>query len=169
MDSAGAREFHGLADPASESALSGLLALGHLPTDRTQTWHAVASVLVLTDGGDVLLARNRSGGWGTVGGHVEEDDVDLRTAATRELAEEVGLSTAPDLLVPLVFLADDGEFRPGHAHWDFCFARHVPDRVTVTAADDVSEVGWFPIDAPPALNEHMAAAVAALQHLHTRR
>lgn len=163
MPASGAGEFLGLADWQSQAALDGLVTSATVPTDRGLTWHAVASVLVRTDDGEVLLARNRTGGWGTVGGHVEEEDPDLRTAAARELAEEVGLVASPQALLPLVFVADTEEFRPGHAHWDFCFALRLPTRVEVRAADDVSEVGWFPLDAPPTLNEHMWTAVRAHQ------
>jgi 8-oxo-dGTP diphosphatase len=37
--------------------------------------------------------------WGLVGGHVEEGE-DFETAVHRELAEETGLTAAPDRLVP---------------------------------------------------------------------
>ena len=159
----GAFEFVGLAHGDDTTILEAMLTASVLPVDRSVSRHAVASVLVRTDSGEVLLARNRTGGWGTVGGHVEADDATLRDAAARELLEETGLVADAAVLVPLLFLADLEEFRPGHAHADFCFVLQVPARCRVTASDDVSELGWFPLDALPALNDHMTRAVAALR------
>lgn len=156
-------EFHGRADASDAAILAEVLAADQLPIDRTVSRHAVASVLVLTDAGEVLLARNRTGGWGTIGGHVEPSDRSLREAAMRELAEEAGIAIRSDSLEPLLFLADHEEFRPGCAHADFCFVLRVPERIAATAADDVSELGWFALDDLPALNEHMTKAVTALR------
>ena len=159
----GAFDFVGLAQGEDATILAALLTEAALPVDRSVSRHAVASVLVLSDDGEVLLARNRTGGWGTVGGHVEAGDATLREAAARELLEETGLVADAAHLVPLVFLADLVEFRPGHAHADFCFVLHVPARCDVTASDDVSELDWFPLDALPELNDHMTRAVGALR------
>jgi 8-oxo-dGTP pyrophosphatase MutT (NUDIX family) len=166
---ADAREFARTVDPRSRAGveLEGLVSSGSIPIDRTETWHAVASVLLATRDGHVLLALNKVG-WGTVGGHVEEADPDLRAAAAREAEEELGLILDPADLAPLLFLPDTMVIRPGHAHWDFCYLTVVDEQVPVTAADDVSDAQWFPLDALPEVNDHMRQHLDALRSLLAR-
>ena len=158
----GAVEFRTVATSDPSGELPRLLALPRLPTARSEPWHAVASVLLATPNGRVLLARNRRG-WGTVGGHVEPEDETLRAAACREVLEEVGLDLDPDSLEPLAVVSDAFEFRPGCRHADFCFVVLVPDPVDVTPASDVSEAAWFDLDDCPPVNEHIAAHLRALR------
>jgi 8-oxo-dGTP pyrophosphatase MutT (NUDIX family) len=145
--------------------LEGIVSSAALPIDRDETWHAVASLLVTDGSGSILLARNAFGGWGTCGGHLEPDDSSIRAAVVREAQEELGLLVDPSLLVPLLFVPDTMVFRPGHAHWDFCYLWAADSQVAVTAADDVTEARWFAFDDLPELNEHMRALVdAAASH-----
>lgn len=145
--------------------LAGLVGSGTIPIDRDQTWHAVASLLVTDGSGSILLARNASGGWGTCGGHIEPDDSSIRAAVVREAQEELGLELDPSVLVPLLFVPDTMVFRPGHAHWDFCYLWVAGSQVAVAPADDVTDARWFSFDDLPDLNEHMRALVdAAARH-----
>lgn len=166
---ADAKEFAGTVDPRSRAGveLEGLVSSGSIPIDRSETWHAVSSVLLATRDGHVLLALNKVG-WGTVGGHVEEADPSLRAAATREAEEELGLLLNPADLSPLLFLPDTMVVRPGHAHWDFCYVTVVDEQVPVTAADDVTDARWFPLDALPEVNDHIRQHLAALRSLLAR-
>lgn len=158
-----AREFGRCLDPRSRAGveLEGLVSSGSIPIDRSETWHAVASLLVVDGSGSILLARNRSGGWGTCGGHIEEEDASIRAAVVREAREELGLLLDPDGLAPLLFLPDTMAFRPGHAHWDFCYLWVADGQVPVSPADDVTDARWFPMAALPEMNAHMTALVAA--------
>ncbi len=160
---ADAREFTRTVDPRSRAGveLEGLLSSPSIPIDRDETWHAVASLLVLDSSGSLLLARNASGGWGTAGGHIEPEDASIRSAAVREAQEELGLAVDPAELAPLLFLPDTMAFRPGHAHWDFCYLWVVDGQVPVTPADDVTDAHWFRVGGLPEMNEHMRAHVAA--------
>jgi 8-oxo-dGTP pyrophosphatase MutT (NUDIX family) len=160
---ADALEFARTVDPRSRAGveLEGIVASGSLPISRDETWHAVASLLVVDRQGSILLARNGSGGWGTAGGHIEATDASIRAAVVREAQEELGLVVDPVALAPLLFLPDTMAFRPGHAHWDFCYLHVVDGRVEVTAADDVSEARWFELDDRPEMNDHMRALVDA--------
>lgn len=155
----GQHEFDHLVDAADLAAVTDDAAL---VVERTCSPHAVASVLLATPDGRVLLARNRQG-WGTVGGHVEDDDEALRTAACREVLEEVGLRLAPESLEPLAVVVDRTEFRPGCRHVDFCFVVVVSEPVDVTPASDVSEATWFDLDDCPPVNEHIATHLRALR------
>ena len=80
-------EFRSVTTEQHREALDELLSDPTLPTDRGSTWHVVASVLLATGDGRVLLARNRRG-WGTVGGHVEPADPFLRATVVREARKE---------------------------------------------------------------------------------
>lgn len=160
---ADAQAFALTVDPRSRAGveLEGLVASGTLPIARNEAWHAVASLLVTDGSGSILLARNASGGWGTCGGHIEPDDSSIRAAVVREAQEELGLELDPAQLVPLLFVPDTMVFRPGHAHWDFCYLWTAGSQVTVSAADDVTDARWFAFDDLPELNAHMRALVDA--------
>ena len=160
---ADAIEFSRTVDPRSRAGveLEGIIASGSVPTSREETWHAVASLLVVDRQGSILLARNGSGGWGTAGGHIESSDASIRAAVVREAQEELGLVLDPSALAPLLFLPDTMAFRPGHAHWDFCYLHVADGRIEVTAADDVTEARWFDLEGLPTLNDHMRALVDA--------
>jgi 8-oxo-dGTP pyrophosphatase MutT (NUDIX family) len=160
---ADATEFAGALDPRSRAGveLEGMVASGAVPISRGETWHAVASLLVVSRDGAILLARNGSGGWGTAGGHIEPEDPSIRAAVVREAMEELGLVLDPAALSPLLFLPDTMAFRPGHAHWDFCYLHVADEQLAVTVGDDVTEAQWFALDDLPDMNEHMRTLVEA--------
>lgn len=158
----GADEFAAQVSGVAAEELVRLLDLPGLPVARDRTWHAVASVLLATADGQVLLARSRYG-WGTVGGHVEPSDASLREAAVREAREELGILLLPGHLEPLSLVVDQREVVPGCAHWDFCFVLPVAAEVDVTAQSDVTEVAWFPLGALPEVNHHMRQHLDALR------
>lgn len=156
-------EFAALAS-ASPNHWGGATSDGQplAPVDRAGLPHAVASVLVATHDGHVLLGRNKSGGWGTVGGHIEREDASIAGAAVRELAEECRLILDAGLLRPISVAIDEGEFRPGCQHIDFCFAVMLPWAPDVSAGSDLEGVQWFELSDLPELNAHMQAHVSAL-------
>lgn len=150
-------------ESASAVVLHSMLSAATVPTDRHAAWHAVASLLVASADGHILLARTDRG-WGTAGGHVEKGDLSLRHAARREAREELDLDVPVDSLVPVSFVSDTDRVPPEHGHYDFCFLHVVPEPVVVTAGDDVAAAAWFTFDALPLLNGHMAAHVEAVRH-----
>ena len=158
---ADAEAFLHHAEPRSRVVLEGLIEDGVVRTDRGQTWHAVASVLVVGPDRRILLARNKQG-WGTVGGHIDPGDPSIRAAVVREALEEIGLRLDEEALEPLAFLADESVVRPGHAHLDFCYLHRAAELVEVTPASDVSAARWFPLDDLPDVNAHIAALVATV-------
>lgn len=100
----------------------------------------------------VLLIRRKhdpfAGSWALPGGFVEENER-LADAARREVREETGVEVAE--LEPLYTAGDPGRDPRGWTVSVVYLARVDFDAVRPVAADDAGEVGWFPLDALPAL------------------
>jgi 8-oxo-dGTP diphosphatase len=100
----------------------------------------------------VLLIRRKNdpfaGSWALPGGFVNEGER-LVDAARRELVEETSL-TVPDL-EQLYTAGDPGRDPRGWTVSVAYLAQVDPAALTPVAADDAGEVGWFALDAPPAL------------------
>ncbi|MGH3133119.1 MAG: NUDIX domain-containing protein [Gaiellaceae bacterium] len=108
------------------------------------------SALVTDDAENVLLARRAhepdAGLWDVLGGFLEEDELPL-DGLRRELLEETGLAVEPREFL--------GAFTDTYGHgpqavsvlnlvWEASIVSGEP-----SAADDVSELRWFPRAAPP--------------------
>jgi 8-oxo-dGTP diphosphatase len=100
----------------------------------------------------VLLIRRKhepfAGRWAIPGGFIEMDEP-LEASARRELREETGVEAAD--LVQLHTFGDPGRDPRGRTISVAYLACVDPEDVNPAAADDAAEVGWFPLDAPPAL------------------
>lgn len=112
----------------------------------------------------VLLIRRKkepfAASWALPGGFVEEHER-LADAARRELLEETGV-TATDL-EQLYTAGDPGRDPRGWTVSVVYLARVDPGAVRPVAADDASEVGWFPLDAPPPLAFDHGALLARVR------
>lgn len=107
-----------------------------------------AAVAALVRGDRVLLSRRAgppwAGTWDLPGGFVEAGE-SAEQALRRELREELGmrlgraryLGSYPDL------------YGPGGQPVLTLVYRAAPGRGRIDARDDVAEVRWFPLDAPP--------------------
>ena len=100
----------------------------------------------------VLLIRRKkepfAGSWALPGGFVDENER-LADAARRELEEETGAKVSD--LEQLYTAGDPGRDPRGWTVSVAYLARVEPGAVTVRAADDAEEVGWFPLDELPQL------------------
>ncbi len=100
----------------------------------------------------VLLIKRKSDPfaktWALPGGFVDEGEK-LADAARRELKEETGLVV--EALEQLYTAGDPGRDPRGWTVSVAFLARGDAKKLKAKAADDAAEVGWFPLDAPPAM------------------
>jgi 8-oxo-dGTP diphosphatase len=119
----------------------------------------------------VLLIRRKSepfaGKWALPGGYVDENER-ISDAARRELKEETGVEAAG--LEQLYTAGDPGRDPRGWTVSVAHLAQVDPDAVKPVAADDASEVGWFPLDElPPLAFDHAMLLARVRARLEDRR
>jgi 8-oxo-dGTP pyrophosphatase MutT (NUDIX family) len=145
-------------------------ALTFLDVGRRDGAHLVASVLVIDDGGQVLLARHhRYRRWGPLGGHLDPGDSSLIGAAARELLEEAGL-TAKVHPAPINVLVAPYTCRSvvePVLHLDVCFAASIAALAPALIANsELTGLEWFdprslPAPLTPPTAELVGLATAA--------
>lgn len=115
--------------------------------------HFTASAFVLSpDQRDVVLIHHKKLGiWVQPGGHVEATDVDLMSAAQREVLEEVGLGElellrgdASPLFDVDIHLIPARKTDPAHEHFDVRFAFTAKTRDLVHS-EEVADLRWVPL------------------------
>jgi 8-oxo-dGTP pyrophosphatase MutT (NUDIX family) len=115
--------------------------------------HFTASAFVLSpERRDLVLIHHKKLGiWVQPGGHVEGSDIDLQSAARREVLEEVGLGELEPFAASECALFDLDIHRiparktePVHEHFDVRFAFVAPARSLVASAE-VADLRWLPI------------------------
>lgn len=112
----------------------------------------------------VLLIQRKSepfaASWALPGGFVEPDER-LADAARRELLEETGVTACE--LEQLYTAGDPGRDPRGWTVSVVYLAQVEPGAAKPVAADDASAVGWFPLDALPALAFDHAMLIARVR------
>lgn len=101
-----------------------------------------------------LLVFHRKGQfWVQPGGHVEDGDDSVVSAALRELREETGVVVEPPL-APLAYDLDhhglSSRFGACASHLDIGIAVVVDREAALTVSEESEDVRWWPIDALPA-------------------
>ena len=149
-------------------------ALTFLDVGQRDGAHLVASVLVIDDGGLVLLARHhRYRQWGPLGGHLDPGDSSLIAAAARELLEEAGIA-AHVHPAPINVLLASYRCRSvveSVLHLDVCFAAFIAEPApALIANNELTGLEWFdprslpaPLTPPTAELVGLASAAAALR------
>jgi 8-oxo-dGTP diphosphatase len=103
---------------------------------------------------DVLLIRRKNppfqGSWAFPGGFLDQGET-TRQCAVREMKEETGVTIAEDQL-HLLLVADDPHRDPRARVISIVYvAGGRKSDYTPRPGDDAFDVGWFPLDRPPAL------------------
>ncbi|WP_237682546.1 NUDIX hydrolase [Microbacterium sp. B19(2022)] len=101
-----------------------------------------------------LLVFHRKGQfWVQPGGHVEDGDDSVVSAALRELHEETGIVTESPA-APLAYDLDhhglSSRFGACASHLDIGIAVVVDRDAALTVSDESEDVRWWPVDALPA-------------------
>ena len=114
--------------------------------------HFTASAFVLSpDRRELILIHHKKLGiWVQPGGHIDAPDLDLESAARREVAEEVGLRDLQPLLESGVLFDVDihaipaRKDEPSHEHFDvrFVFVAQTRD---FERSEEVADVRWLPL------------------------
>lgn len=157
-------------DPTQESLRHAVLAFVHGRPDacrrECEAGHVTASAIVLDHTGtQVLLTLHpRLGRWVQLGGHCDDDDADIVTAALREAVEESGvpdLRIAPELAAIHVHPVTCSLGIPTR-HLDLQFVAHAPSDARIAISDESDDLRWWPADALPPGTDY------ALAHLVSR-
>jgi 8-oxo-dGTP pyrophosphatase MutT (NUDIX family) len=114
--------------------------------------HFTASAFVLSpDRRELILIHHRKLGiWVQPGGHIDATDLDLESAARREVAEEVGLRELEALLPNSALFDLDihaipaRKDEPAHEHFDVRFA-FVARTLSFERSEEVADVRWVPL------------------------
>lgn len=112
--------------------------------------HVTASCLVVDPAAEAVLLNHhrRAGRWMQFGGHLESADSSLRAAATREAAEESGLSSFAWVSpAPIDLHVHDlaGDFGTCRRHFDVVFAAVAPVSQLPAVSAESLDVAWFPL------------------------
>lgn len=144
-------------DPAQDSLRHAVLAYVLARPDACLRscvpGHVTASALVLDHTGTntVLTLHPRLGRWVQLGGHCEESDPDISSAALREAEEESGIDGLTIDAVPTalhVHALTCSLGQPTH-HLDVQFVAHAPPGARIACSDESLDLRWWPLDALP--------------------
>jgi 8-oxo-dGTP pyrophosphatase MutT (NUDIX family) len=126
--------------------------------------HLTASAVILShDRTQVLLTLHpRVGRWVQLGGHCEEGDAGLASAALREATEESGISDLEIDPQPLHLDVHPITCSLGlpTRHFDVRFLLRAPAGATPVRSSESLDLAWWPVNAPP---PDVAALLGALR------
>jgi 8-oxo-dGTP pyrophosphatase MutT (NUDIX family) len=144
-------------DPAQDTlrhaVLSFVLARDDACERRCAPGHVTASALVLDHTGTqaLLTLHPRVGRWLQLGGHCEDDDPDIVSAALREASEEsgiAGLTVDPALTAIHVHPVTCSLGVPTR-HLDLQFTAHASKDADIVRSDESLDLRWWPLGALP--------------------
>lgn len=144
-------------DPAQDTLRHAVLAFLAARPDGCRRecvpGHVTGSALVLDHTGTraLLTLHPRFGRWLQLGGHCEDTDPDIVSAALREAAEESGIDdlTINPVLAALHVHPVTCSLGVPTRHLDMQFIVHAPPNAEITCSDESLELRWWPLDALP--------------------
>ena len=152
-------------DAAQDSLRHAVLAFVEARDDACRRecvpGHVTASALVLdhTRSRVLLTLHRRLGRWVQLGGHCDDDDADLVSAALREATEESGvdgLRMEPELAAVHVHPVVCSLGVPTR-HLDLQFVAHAPAGAQIAISDESEDLRWWPAGALPEGSDHALA------------
>jgi 8-oxo-dGTP pyrophosphatase MutT (NUDIX family) len=115
--------------------------------------HVTGSALVLDHTGTaaLLTLHPRFGRWLQLGGHCEDTDAGIVTAALREATEESGIDglTIDPCLAALHVHPVTCSLGVPTRHLDMQFIAHAPEGAEFVCSDESLDLRWWPLDALP--------------------
>ncbi|MDP9167552.1 MAG: NUDIX hydrolase [Actinomycetota bacterium] len=144
-------------DPAQDSLRYAVLAFVLARPDACERacapGHVTASALVLDHTGTrtLLTLHPRLGRWVQLGGHCEESDADIVSAALREATEESGIDglSIGELPAALQVHALTCSLGASTHHLDVQFVARAPADAEIEISDESLDLRWWPLDALP--------------------
>jgi 8-oxo-dGTP pyrophosphatase MutT (NUDIX family) len=144
-------------DPAQDTLRHAVLAFLAARSDgclrECVPGHVTGSALVLDHTGTraLLTLHPRFGRWLQLGGHCEDTDPDIVSAALREAAEESGIDdlTIDPVLAALHVHPVTCSLGVPTRHLDMQFIVHAPPNAEISCSDESLDLRWWPLDALP--------------------
>ncbi|MHA7649135.1 NUDIX hydrolase [Mycobacterium sp. ML4] len=152
-------------DSLAEAVLAFVLARADACLRECEPGHVTASTLLLDhSSARVLLTLHpRLGRWVQLGGHCEDDDFNILTAASREAVEESGIAELrlePELVAVHVHPVTCSLGVPTR-HLDLQFVAHAPAGAQIVLSDESDDLKWWPADElPPGTDDALEYLVA---------
>jgi 8-oxo-dGTP pyrophosphatase MutT (NUDIX family) len=156
-------------DPAQDSTRQAMLAFVLARPDACRRdcvpGHITASTLVLDHTGTraLLTLHPRFGRWLQLGGHCEDTDADITSAALREASEESGiaeLSIESTLAAVHVHPVTCSLGVPTR-HLDMQFIAYAPRNAEIACSEESLDLRWWPLDELPADTDFGLSQLAA--------
>jgi len=152
-------------DTLRHAVLSFVLARDDACKRECAPGHITASALVLdhTATRAVLTLHPRVGRWLQLGGHCEDGDADIVSAALREASEEsgiAGLTVDPAIAAIHVHPVTCSLGVPTR-HLDLQFIAHAPEGAEIVCSDESVDLRWWPLATLPDGTDFGLAQLAA--------
>jgi 8-oxo-dGTP pyrophosphatase MutT (NUDIX family) len=145
-------------DTLREAVLAFVIGRPDACRRECEPGHVTASTLMLDHAGTraLLTLHPRVGRWIQLGGHCEDGDADIVSAARREAEEEsgvAGLAIEPELAAIHVHRVTCSLGKPTR-HLDLQFLARAPADAQIAVSDESLDLRWWDLDTMPDHTDH---------------